>query len=343
MTIADALPVALQRWAGAHVADGALVDDVHPMPGNAGLSFGFRVTSDHVRQPYVIRLAPPGVRRRGNTDVLRQVPVIRAAAAAGVPVARVRWWTDDPGWFGTDAFIQDYLDARPLHMTEGEASVDVAEGGVLPLLRQGLQALAQLHSLDWQGQLSDWERPRSIDDEITFWSSLLHKAAEPAWAITGLEAADTLRRTAPHDSRIGLLHGDYHTNNLLFGAAGELVAVIDWEICGIGAQLIDLGWLSVFTDPSCWAADRAAALRVVADPEWLRAEYESASGRAVEHYQWYRGLAAFRFGAIAAFNTRLHRLGRRLDPLYEELAASVPVLFERARELAVGPEGAARH
>jgi hypothetical protein len=38
------------------------------MPGNAGLSFGFDVL-DGSRHRYVIRLAPHGVRRSGNTDV----------------------------------------------------------------------------------------------------------------------------------------------------------------------------------------------------------------------------------------------------------------------------------
>ncbi len=49
---------------------------------------------------------------------------------------------------------------------------------------------------------------------------------------------------------------------------------------------------------------------------------------------WYQALSCYRFGAIAAFSVRLHRTGRRLDPLYEQLAPSVPALFERGRQLA---------
>jgi len=60
------------------------------MPGHAGISFGFDVVAGGVRDPLVVRVPAAGVRRSGNTDVLRQVPVLRAARASGVPVAEVR-------------------------------------------------------------------------------------------------------------------------------------------------------------------------------------------------------------------------------------------------------------
>jgi hypothetical protein len=36
---------------------------------------------------------------------------------------------------------------------------------------------------------------------------------------------------------------------------------------------------------------------------------------------------------IAAYNVRLHRSGRRRDEVWEEVAASIDVLFRRAVEL----------
>src|SRR5258708_4548835 len=79
----------LELWAAEHYGSGAAIEDLRPMPGHAGISFGFDVVKGTWRDPLVVRVPPPGVRRQGNTDVLRQVPVLQAAAAEGVPVAAV--------------------------------------------------------------------------------------------------------------------------------------------------------------------------------------------------------------------------------------------------------------
>ena len=48
------------------------------MPGHAGLSFGFTVEHGEARDELVMRVPPKGVRRKGNTDVIRQVPLLQA-------------------------------------------------------------------------------------------------------------------------------------------------------------------------------------------------------------------------------------------------------------------------
>jgi aminoglycoside phosphotransferase (APT) family kinase protein len=56
--------------------------------------------------------------------------------------------------------------------------------------------------------------------------------------------------------------------------------------------------------------------------EEIVAAYEAATGRAVEHLGWYRGLAAWRMAAITAMNHRLHVEGRRVDPTWDLIAES---------------------
>ena len=56
-----------------------------------------------------MRMPPKGVRRAGNTDVLRQVPLLRALAASGVPVAEVVWWDADEQWFEVPYFMVRFL------------------------------------------------------------------------------------------------------------------------------------------------------------------------------------------------------------------------------------------
>ena len=114
---------------------------------------------------------------------------------------------------------------------------------------------------------------------------------------------------------------------------------MDWEIAGIGAQGIDLGWLSMMCDPSCWHPSYQVRMLVVSSPEVLRRCYEEADGAPFGRIGWYQAFACFRFGAIVAFNYRLHRTGRRVDSSYERMASSVEVLLRRGSELALA-EGA---
>lgn len=305
------------------------------MPGNSGLSFGFRVTGPHDPESFVIRLAPPGVARRGNTDVLRQVPLLAALERARVPVAAVRWWSADERWFGTDALVQDLVPALPLHMTDASLSTPIPAEQVPVLLDRAVDTLVAVHRVPL-ADLLDWEQPRDLEGELSFWGTVLDKAGQPPWSAAGDVLVAALRERAPVRPRVGLFHGDYQTNNVLYGGDGRVVAVVDWEIAGIGLQGLDLGWLAMMCDPTCWDPDYAVHMRVRADPDDLRSRYEQADGRTFPRLNWYQGFACYRFAAIAAFNHRLHRTGRRVDAAYERMASSVDVLLRRGAQLVAG-------
>jgi aminoglycoside phosphotransferase (APT) family kinase protein len=327
----------LEHWARAQWGDGAQVPHPWPMPGNAGLSFGFDVLRpNQVQLQLVIRLSPPGVRRRGNTDVLRQVPLLTTLMEAGIPVARVVWSSGDPLWFGTDAVVQERLSAWPLHMWDAGLSHPAATGGSEPFLDQAVDALAAIHQTPWAEPLGDWEPMRSLGTEVAFWDTLLSRCEEPAWIEAGGRLRDVLLERQPDDVAVGIFHGDYQTNNILYAESGRLAAIVDWEISGLGAQLLDLGWLAMFTDPSCWDPTYQVGMRVTADPESLRRRYEESRQQQVDAFDYFRALACYRFGVIAAFNVRLHRTGRRVDASYERIAPSVQTLFAFGRVLASG-------
>src|SRR5207244_3958401 len=127
-------------------------------PGHAGISFGFDVLAAGRREPLVIRVPPPGVRRAGNTDVLRQVPVLQAAAAEGVPVAPLRWWGADERWFGVPYFMVERLNGSSIDCW---APSVVDPGTVAPVFRQAIEALVAIHRLPWAHRLAGWSEPRS--------------------------------------------------------------------------------------------------------------------------------------------------------------------------------------
>ena len=331
----DVLRHQLQDFAIAHYGKETIVSQVEVMPGHAGLSFGFRVDyleAGHPRnESLVMRMPPKGVRQSGNTDVLRQVPLLRALKRHRVPVPTVRWFGDDLRWFEVPYIMVERLPGRTFRFSEPDPSFDLGPEAVAVRFRQIVQALIQTHRLDWQRDLAGWEAPRTLEAEIRFWDPILAKGAEPGWIKQGEEVRALLLQSAPQDAPVGLFHGDFQGSNFLFDG-DTLNAVLDWEISGIGGQLLDLGWLIVFADPESWTGV-CSPIATAPPAEEIISWYEEGVRRRINNVAWFRALAGYRFGAISCFNVMLHRRGKRLDPEWENIAPSVPFLFGRAKEL----------
>ena len=282
----------------------------------------------------VIRLSPVGVRRSGNTDVLRQVPLLETLRALGLPVPRIRFHGADDAFFPTAYVLFERLPGRAFIVWEPDASFDLAPPRVAGIWRHATALLARVHDVDWQRHLGDWELPQPIEREVARWDGILEKAAEPAWIALGSEVRALLLRHPPPPSPIGLMHGDCQPGNILFDDAGAVVALLDWELSGIGAQYYDLGWQIMIGDRASWHPDWCP--RNPLSPEQMIDDYRARTGRDCAGLNWYRALAGYRMAVVTGLYTRLHREGRRPDPAWENMAKGVPALYGRAKALLLG-------
>ncbi len=333
----DELQGQLERWAAAVYDGAATITGLRTMPGHVGRSFGFDVVHHgEVLDTLVLRMPAKDVRATGNTDVLRQIPLLQALRSSGVPVPEPRWWDEDEQWFGVPFTMVTRLAGDTLNVRAVARSKPAsARTEVAIAFGQAVDALAKVHLVPWKQVLVGWEEPRQLDDEVRFWDHLLDTAAGAEWVPMGRAVRDRLLATIPGRPEIGVFHGDYQTSNLLYDN-GVLVAVLDWEISGIGAQLLDLGWLLMMNDPASWFDGERLA--IVPPFESLVTRYAKATGREVDlaEVAWYRALSGYRFGVISCFNVMLHRTGQRPDPEWDRIAPSVPYLFGRASELLGG-------
>lgn len=319
----------LTRWAQAHYGPSAGVDRVAPMPGHAGISFGFDVHSEGATERLVIRVAPPGVRRSGPADVLRQVPVLQAAAASGVPVAPVRWWSDDERWFGSPYFVVDRLRGASLSGWEPLPETDVDAGSIFA---DAVDALAAIHRIDWRRHLAAWAEPRSLKAEIRAWEPILGKGRNEAWTASGLALEAELLRSRPAEPAPAVVHGDFYSNNWVC-EDGKLLGVVDWEIAAIGPPLLDVGWLMMIYDPACWGPTRRPWMTWSPAPDELGEAYRAATGDPVPDLAWYQALACWRFAAITSMNLYLHRSGKRPDDTWELIGEAFEPMVARGLEL----------
>ena len=121
----------VQIWAEAHYGENAHATGLETMPGHAGLSFGFTVEhGDDERDELVMRVPPKGVKRKGNTDVIRQVPLLQALHAEGVRVPPVRWWSEDEQWFDVPYFMVDRLPGTTFAFRDPACAARSPDGAV---------------------------------------------------------------------------------------------------------------------------------------------------------------------------------------------------------------------
>ncbi len=322
----------LARFVRAQVGADAAIGPLTTLPGHAGLSYSFELEygAPVRRERLVVRLAPEGVRPIGTADVVRQARIMRSLADTTVPVPEVRWLGDDPQWFGRPYFVTAFVPGDKLAEGEHEFSPEQQR----KIAKSVVATSAALHQVDWQPRREAWGDPFTLTQELERLDHLLDRPTlVPETVVGAAELRERLRTTMPEQTRVGCVHGDYQWSNTL-ADDGRVQIVIDWELAQIGATLIDLGWLLLFSDPSSWVVTSLVPTHIQSAEE-LAEEYRKQIPWRVSdaEIRWFRAFAGYRFGVITAFNLMLHRRGKRHDPTWEEIALSAPRLFERGREL----------
>jgi aminoglycoside phosphotransferase (APT) family kinase protein len=303
--------------------------------GRSNLTF---LLADTAGGEWVLRRPPLGPRQATAHDVLREGRIMAALAATAVPVPAVLGAEDDL-----------CPDGAPLLLMERAPGVAVrgaAEPSLAPAARAraGLalaEALAALHAVEPATVgLADLGRGAGyIDRQLARW----HRQWEEGRTRDLGDLAAThalLAARVPPQPRTAIVHGDFRLDNCLLDPAGEVTAVLDWEICTLGDPLADLGLLLVY-----WAepGDEVTALE---DPPTLapgfatraeiRRRYEAAAGVGASALDFFEAFAWWKLACIVeGVYARVSRgaLGA-VDRPAESFAAQAKRLAAEARRSA---------
>ncbi|HET6538817.1 MAG TPA: phosphotransferase family protein [Sphingopyxis sp.] len=328
---AEDVAFGVNRWAKKRFGKAATIQGVRDLGGHSGDTFAFQVVNEDATQSFVVRVAPAGVRHQGSTDVLRQAPLLRVLKASGIAVAEVIDTVDDSSLFDAPALIVSMLLGKPLIMGPdagtswmGKADRDIAHD-------VAAQQLAKINAVEFAPHLSDWEAVHSPEKEINTWLPFWEKSSEPSWKSDGRRLGEALLASVPTAWHLGICHGDFQLNNVLFDVNDkgiEIGGVVDWEVAHLGATEHDLAWFLMMNDKDAWHPVELRGVGV--DLTRIVANYEATLGDSVPNLHWFSALSCYRIAAIACYNIRLHRTGRRLDDAWERASQSVPVLLRRA-------------
>ncbi len=256
--------------------------------------------------PLVVRLKPTGFPVFPVYDISIQFRCMHTLASIGVPVPTMLWLEEDEGVLGSPFYVMDRLEGRippdrpPYHM-EGWM-FDAAPAERARVWWSGLEAMAQVHTCDWQaldfGFLDEPARGATgIDQQLHFYREFLD------WALDGEESALFERAYAwllankPTNEPVRLLWGDARIGNEIFDDSG-CIAVIDWEMATLGNPAADLAWF-LFVDRHHCEGIGAERLEGLPERDETIARWEKLTGLdARSTIDYYEVWAAFRFSVI---------------------------------------------
>jgi aminoglycoside phosphotransferase (APT) family kinase protein len=130
---------------------------------------------------------------------------------------------------------------------------------------------------------------------------------------------DRLQAAIPEQGPAGIVHGDYRLDNCMVGPDGEVVAVLDWELCTLGDTLADVGYLmNNWADEGEAGPSQAVAMPTSTGGFLSRAEflaaYTAKSGHNVDGVEYYRAFQWWRLAAIVEGVLSRYQKGVMGDP-----------------------------
>jgi aminoglycoside phosphotransferase (APT) family kinase protein len=222
-----------------------------------------------------------------------------------VPVARVRWWEDNPAWVDKPFYVRDRVDGswEIPHFSDPDPRHDALR---VEIGREHMRKLAVVHRVDWRALGFDQRLPAPENEAAAahlFVDQLIEQLAgfamEPMPLVT--EAVAWLHAHAPAAPCLCLCKGTNGLGEEVFRGT-EIVAMSDWEEASIGDPAADFAMMQDF------ARDVVIDGEQVWGMEQAIAYYREVSGievtlDSVRYYQIVRALSTVVLGHKAAVIT----------------------------------------
>jgi aminoglycoside phosphotransferase (APT) family kinase protein len=269
----------------------------------------YRVT-DRSGRSYALRRPPVSHVLPTAHDMKREHTVISALGGTGVPVPEALGLCTDESVNGAPFYVMSFVEGQIIRDDRAAGRMTPAARG-----RAGgslIETLARLHAVDVdEVGLGDFARRDGyIARQLKRWHGQFTQSTVDGRP--GPEVVDRVHELlavrVPEQQGVVIVHGDYRLDNTVLDDGGEVLAILDWEICTLGDPLADLGLLLVY-----WAepedGDQAllgvapTALPGFARRSDLMDRYAELSGRDVSQISYYR---AFGFWKLACILQGVH-------------------------------------
>ena len=304
-TNTDTSPAGIHRqrvsdWLATHVS-GVTAPFSFDVISGGHSNLTFCVTDSRERR-MVLRRPPLSHALASAHDMKREHRIISALRDSAVPVAPVLGMCDDPEINGAPFYVMEFVEGHIIrdqqtveHLASSEARKRASESLI--------DTLTAIHAVDiGDVGLNDLARHDAyIERQLKRWYGQWN--AQKTRDLDAIDRVhDGLFRRIPPQRVTTIVHGDYRLDNCIVNGLGDIVAVLDWEICTLGDPLADLGLLMVYwtgpNDDVVATGYRATNVPGFLDRSDLVQRYATKSGRDVTHLDFYTAFALWKFACI---------------------------------------------
>jgi aminoglycoside phosphotransferase (APT) family kinase protein len=293
----------------------------------------------------VIRRPPQGDLLPKAHDMWREYRIIDGLWPTDVPVAEPIAYCDDRDVAETHFYVMGKVEGQALYTG---ASVE----GWLdePSRRRAadcfVDVLSALHSIEPAAVgLGDLGRPdgyvaRQLKTWYGSWNASIPYAGFDDQRVHDLH--ERLSSSIPEQGPARIVHGDYGPHNALFSRAGEIQAVLDWELASLGDPLADFAYsINAWTEPGdvgFYGADPPTVLPGFPGRSALIDRYAASTGADLSNLTYYRTFNSWKTGCILHGVYARYRAGQKstegvdLEGLYTRIGVAIDAAQRLAAE-----------
>lgn len=264
-------------------------------------------------QRFVARIEPPdGGLFPIQTEACRvsaemQHRIMQAVADTGVvPMPSLLPYEGDASVLGRPFFVMEFVEGRipadvPRYSQAGFLVDEATPEERGRMVRDGVEQMAALASLDWKKMGLDWLDVKgrgepSLADQLELYRSYVERELKDRSHPVLMRGLDWLDANAP-DAETGLSWGDSRLGNVIWQDYRS-AAICDWEAAALCPPEADIGWWVMFDRQSFDDLD-APRLEGFPTREEMVSIWEAKSGRRVAHtIDYWEIFGTMRFCAI---------------------------------------------
>jgi len=277
---------------------------------------------------FALRRPPLGKLAARAHDVAREYRIYKAVGQTDVPVPEAVILCEYDSVIGAPFYLMRFVEGTVVD-TPAEVASALPDADSRLLATDNLvDTLADLHRLNVDdiglgdlGRREDY-LARQLARMKGVWDKT--KTRE----LPAIESQyQRLLELQPPQRYTGIVHSDYRLGNVMLDGGGQVVAVLDWELCALGDVVVDLAFLVNSWDgpedpgPGAWMQDAPTRAGGFPDREALVTRYARRSGFDVSCLDYYRAFCYWRIAIIGEGIKRRYQSGALatdMDPDFVE-------------------------